>query len=1007
MKYRHILPENGYPEWNNNPEITNLNRMSIHATMMPYDNIEAALGLDRDASPYKMNLSGMWKFSWAKNPDSRIKDFYRTDYDCTSWDDIKVPSNWQLMGYDYPQYTNITYPWEGHDAIASPMAPIHYNPVGSYIRTFTIPKEWKGRQIRILFEGVASAFYVWVNGDLLGFDKNSFGPSEFDITEYVNEGENQLAVEVYRWNDGSWLEDQDFFDLSGIFRDVYIYSVPKCHVKDFAVKSEVTDDYKKGLLEVSLELSEEAEVMLSLYKENELIASEKSILKNGTIKKTVEDIELWSAEVPNLYTLVISVYDGEKLIECVSASVGFRNFEIKDGLMLINGKPIYIKGINRHEHNAETGRVITKEEMEEEIRLMKKLNINAVRCSHYPDLEYWYDLCDRYGLYVIDEANIETHGSWLCGGHNVGYPTWGDKIPGSKPEWLPAVIDRVSAMYERDKNHPSVIIWSIGNESAAGTNMVVAHDWLKEKDAKRPVHYEGVVNDSEEFYTATDITSYMYHSIENIVKYAEGEHTKPYILCEYSQAGGNGLGNIFEYIKVFEKYPDVQGGLVWQWKDASLFKTTEDGSKYLAYGGDFGDELNDTDAACNGILSGDGSITPKGYQLKKAYESIRFKEVDIEKGEFEISNNYLFSNLENAYLKWQIEKEGVILSSGRCESLPGAGERGIYSLGYDFPYNNGEIYVTLSVCTKEAEEWCEKDHELAFCQFVCGKNTDLYKKEGFFKETDTLWIYEASDMKVLIDKQTGLLSSVSKKESEFIYETHMNFWRAMTYNDRRTKGWERHGIYREMGNNASLKSLKSEDGCLKAEFSFKEFEKSYATICYTPMGEKIKVDFEFFAEEGLPDIPDVSLLFEMPCDMGIFKWYGRGPEENYCDRYEATRLGAWEGKVSEQMFPYIWPQESGNKTDVRYCEVKGDKGGIKISGAPTFECSAIPYLPCEIDQCRHTVDLPTPCKTVLKVSAGQMGLGGDICWGDKTSIHLPYRNESGKTYKLTFMLETV
>ncbi|WP_261131973.1 glycoside hydrolase family 2 TIM barrel-domain containing protein [Bacillus sp. Marseille-Q3570] len=556
------------PEWNNNPETFQVNREPAHATLMPYKDVKSALKGDRTKSTHYKTLNGKWRFHWAKNPDERPVDFYEEDYDVTGWDKIEVPSNWQLEGYDYPIYTNITYPWTGYEQPEPPKAPTLYNPVGSYKRTFTVPGNWNGEKVYISFQGVESAFYVWVNGKKVGYSEDSYTPAEFDITKYLKKGKNTIAVEVYRWSDGSWLEDQDFVRLSGIFRDVYLYSTPQVHMRDFAVKTDLDESYENATLNTEVivtnngnQTDELYTIEGTLYDADQKKVSESPVEMqidfDGKSEVTVDKDQLfkdplkWSAEHPNLYTFVLALKDKNgKIVETMSTKVGFREFELKDGQMLINGKPIILKGVNRHETDPDSGRAVTEESMIKDIKLMKKFNINAVRTSHYPNQPRWYELADEYGLYLIDETNLESHGAR-------------GQLPASDPQWLPASMDRLKSMVERDKNHPSILFWSLGNEAGSGNTFKEMADWVHEKDPTRLVHYEG---DNR----WTDVESHMYPSVEGVENWAQTHPERPYILCEYAHAMGNSVGNLYQYWDVIDKYDNLQGGFIWDWVDQGL-----------------------------------------------------------------------------------------------------------------------------------------------------------------------------------------------------------------------------------------------------------------------------------------------------------------------------------------------------------------------------------------------------------------------------------------------------
>ena len=715
-KYKYFPPKNGYPEWNNNPEIFQLNRLDAHATLMPYKTIDEALRGNRSASDFYQSLNGVWKFAFAENPAKRMKHFYDLEFDTSTWDEIKVPGHWQIQGYDAPHYTNIRYPWEGKEEIKPPVAPTKFNPVGQYIRTFSIPNDWKGKPVYISFQGVESAFYLWVNGELVGYSEDSFSPAEFDLTPYLVDGENMLAVEVYKWCDGSWLEDQDFWRFSGIFRDVYLYSTPAIHIHDFFVVPELDENYQHAELKMETSILnyfdndfEKIQLTAMLFDEANKKIVEESVTFLVNVAKTkitfssfVHNPQKWSAEQPHLYTFVLSLTDeAGNMMETISCKVGFRKFEIKDGLMKINGKRIVFKGVNRHEFTAEKGRAIGYEDMVQDIKLMKKHNINAVRTSHYPNYPLWYDLCDQYGLYVIDETNLETHGTWKYFQQEEG-----ETIPGSKPEWRANVLDRCNSMMQRDKNHPSVVIWSLGNESFGGENFIYMHDYLKENDPSRIVQYEGVYH-YRKSEAASDIESTMYLTPEKVEEYARIAQVtgkaKPFILCEYSHAMGNSCGNLYQYTNLFDKYPILQGGFIWDWKDQSLKAKTKDGIEYLAYGGDFGDYPNDGNFCGNGLLFGDGSLSPKIFEVKKCYQNVDFVEVNLLEGVIAVQNKNLFTNVKDYLFKWEVARNGERVDTGviEVELAPGAAKK--VKLDYALPSEidfADELVLTVSLTFK-------------------------------------------------------------------------------------------------------------------------------------------------------------------------------------------------------------------------------------------------------------------------------------------------------------------
>ncbi len=1037
-KFKYTPPKNGYPEWNNNPEIFQLNRLDAHATLMPYLTVEEALKGKREASDFFQSLNGQWKFSFAETPEKRSLEFFENGFDSSNWDEIKVPSHWQLQGYDYPQYTNLRYPWEGKEDIQAPFAPTKYNPVGQYIRSFTIPKNWKGQPVYISFQGVESAFYLWVNGEMVGYSEDTFTPAEFDLTPYLVEGENKLAVEVYRWCDASWLEDQDFWRMSGIFRDVYLYSTPEIHINDFFVLTDLDQDYTDANLKINAKITNyfqknvgdyTFEAMLFDQKNKQVFdeplkvsvnLNEKDLI-DVSIEKLVENPLKWSAEHPNLYSLVLTLRDDQsQIIETESCKVGFRTFEIKDGLMKINGKRIVFKGVNRHEFSSEKGRAVDLKDMVHDIRLMKKHNINAVRTSHYPNHPVWYELCDEYGLYVIDETNLETHGTW-----KYGQKEEGTTVPGSKPEWTENVLDRCNSMFQRDKNHPSIIIWSLGNESFGGENFIKMHDFFHENDPSRIVHYEGIFH-FRKFEAASDIESTMYISPAGVERYAiEAEKAeqpqKPYILCEYSHAMGNSVGNLYKYTDLFDQYPIIQGGFIWDWKDQSLKTTTEDGVEYLAYGGDFGDTPNDGNFSGNGLIFGDGSISPKIFEVKKCYQNVVFNASDIENGIIELKNNYLFTNLKEYNLEWQMMKDGSIIETDSTvidvEPLSTSTIKINYS-NITSSQENGEYIISVALKLKQDQLWAEKGHEIAFEQFIIPvelvqvNDDQSNASEMSISETDSLLKVEGEEFTVVFNRENGALVSYVCKGVELIKsELVPNFWRAMTDNDRGNRLHERSETWREAGQKRELQSFNysatKESITITADYTLPTTSSSQVKVSYSIVGNgKVNVEQVLIPGEDLPEIPQVGMMMTLDESFENLTWYGKGPHESYWDKQKGAKIGIYQGKVKDQYVPYLKPQECGNKTEVRWLTVQNQEGaGLKVSGIEPIEVNALPYTPLELEVADHGYRLPISNQTVLRINYKQMGVGGDDSWGQKT--HPEYTLFANHEYKYSFSLQGI
>ncbi|WJH33516.1 DUF4981 domain-containing protein [Paenibacillus sp. CC-CFT747] len=1025
-------PANGYPEWNNNPDIFQINRMEPHAAFISYESQEEALEGNLEQSRSYCSLNGLWKFAWAENPDRRITDFYKSDFDCSGWKEIPVPSHWQLHGYDYPQYTNIRYPWIEQEDVKAPFAPTRYNPVGSYIRTFTVPEHWGDRPVFISFQGVESAFYLWLNGELVGYSEDSFTPSQFDLTPYLAAGENKLAVEVYRWSDASWLEDQDFWRLSGIFRDVYLYTAPDIHIYDFKASADFDPELGEGSLQIAAKVhhySEQSQGQVrleaQLYDESRLPIWEQALAgdidlgnapeRDAALSGVVASPKPWSAEFPNLYTLVISLKDREgATLQFVSCKVGFRRFEIKDGLMKINGKVIEFKGVNRHEFSPDKGRAIGVKEMQEDILLMKAHNINAVRTSHYPNHPRWYDLCDSYGLYVIDEVNLETHGTW-----RYGQTEEEDTIPGSKPEWRDNVLDRSRSMYERDKNHPSILIWSLGNESFGGDNFFHMHRFFKENDPSRPVHYEGVFH-CRHTDAASDIESQMYTHVSSVENYAKNNPQKPFILCEYSHAMGNSSGGLREYWELFDRYPVLQGGFIWDWVDQSLWAKTEDGTDYLTYGGDFGESPHDGTFCGNGVIFADRTISPKIHEVKACYQSVRFDGARLPEGVLGITNRYLFTDLSEFDFVWSVMANGEPVSEGRREIIAAPGERTEVDVAEITKLaasgRAGQEYIAMfSFRLKESCTWAEKGHEVAFGQFIL-PSPPISQVERLEPEK-SVQIEEAGDFltikgegfAVRLDQTTGELVSYTVQGTELIRTApRPNFWRALIDNDRGNKLEERSGVWRTASLDRRLVQFSYTavpyEVEVKSLYALPTVPESRCTVGYTIHGDgRIDVHLTLSPGEGLSEIPEAGLLLVMEGSYDRLSWYGRGPFENYADRKTGAKIGSYSGKVRDQWVPYLRPQECGNKTDVRWAAVTDESGaGLRFEGNPRFEFNALLFTPEEVEASDHAYKLPVSDKTVIRVMAGQMGVGGDDSWGARA--HPQYTLYANRDYSLAFTL---
>lgn len=1023
-KFLYSKPANGYPEWNNNPEITRVNALSPRSTFGVYDNDSEAKMTNFDLSKRKMSLNGKWKFSLAPNPASAPEDFYKTDYDTDSWDEIKVPANWQSEGYDYPQYTNTRYPWsEKEPKLRPPYAPEGYNPVGSYVRKFIIPDECDlEKPVTLHFSGVESAYYVFVNGEIVGFSKDTFSPTEFDITPYLVTGENKLAVKVFRWCDQSWLEDQDFWRLAGIFREVYIEFDEKISIYDIFAKTNLSDDFGSANLDLDITIrnyaGEEKTVTLTaalfdggkqvLKSKSEKVLSREEYSKLN-ITAPVSSPKLWSAEKPNLYTLIVSLSEDGRETHFASLKIGFKRFEIKNGLMLINGREIMFKGVNRHDFTCDHLRATTYDDLIHSAKLMKKYNINAVRTSHYPNNPLWYDICDEYGLYMIDETNLETHGTW-----HYGQREEEDTIPASKPEWTAAVVERAETMVMRDKNHAAICMWSLGNESFGGENFIKMREAILAIDTSRVIHYEGTAH-FRRFDHASDVESQMYTRPWNLIGNINHRNEKPLILCEYSHAMGNSCGGLHDYWKLFYKYSSLQGGFIWDWIDQAIRTKSPEGKEYLAYGGDFGDEPNDGTFAGNGLIFADGKVTPKLIEVKKCYQNIWFKDADIVNGRVRIYNQHLFTNLSEYDFTYTIEVDGEITKRGDFKVELEPLSNGVFSAGFTIPEKRkGEYAVTVSAHLKKDMPWSKKGHEVAFEQFVLPYEKKTLKKGGGdvrIENTDVISV-AGDGFKAVFSKETGSLASYTVSGNELLCsESTQNYWRAMTDNDKGARLYKRAASWRDAGRNAELIKIDIEGGKnfakIICEYELPTEKTSKSRFVYTVTGDgRIEVEAKLSPALMDSEIPCVGMMFLLPREYDLMRFYGNGPHETYIDRIASAKLGIYSIKVAEQMTHYLVPQENANKTGVRWAEFTNKEGfGIRFDADDVLEISPSFYTPTETEEYDHDYKLPEPEKVVAKVNCRMMGVGGDDSWGSRPLVQ--YKNPTNREYEYKFTISPV
>ena len=979
-------------EWLANPEIYEVNREKAHSDHT-YTTKDGNL---------RQSLNGTWKFNYTEHPDSRPADFYKTDFDVTSFDDIIVPGHIQLQGYDKPQYVNTQYPWEGHEQLVPPQIPKKRNPVGSYVKFFDVDKELLGKETFISFQGVETAIYVWLNGEFVGYSEDSFTPSEFNITPYLKEKNNKLAVEVYRYSTASWLEDQDFWRFSGIFRDVYLYAVPEIHVRDMKVIADYDYENGNGILATELDIigDSDYEIKLTLTDKNGIKVYEGN---TANVSASIPDIMPWSAEQPNLYTLTAEISSDSEIIETAETKVGFRTFEMKNGIMCLNGKRIVFKGINRHEWNAEGGRVVTEDDMLWDIRFMKRNNINAVRTCHYPNNSLWYQLCDEYGIYIIAETNLESHGTW----QKMGACEPSINVPASLPEWKEACLDRARSMYERDKNHASVLIWSCGNESYCGDDIAAMADYFHEVDSTRLVHYEGVVW-NRKYDHITDMESRMYAKPDEVEEYLKQNTGKPYISCEYMHAMGNSLGGMKLYTDLEDKYEAYQGGFIWDYIDQSLYK---DG--VLVYGGDFDDRASDYGFCTNGIVYADRTYSPKVSEAKRLYSNIR---MSLENGVLTVENRNLFTNTSGYIFKVTLEKEGDILSAEEHRLNISAGEKDSVKIGLEVPENGGEYVLTAYAVLAEDTIWAEKGHEISFAQQIV-KTPEItapmtaHKAEIVYG--DFCIGVNGEGFSMQFDKREGGVSSLVYNGVEYITRApKVSFFRAHTDNDTGAGYPCENAQWQIAGKCAKLLGFETKENADSLEVTFKflaptvpSFEYKVTYIAY--FDGRLGVKAEYDGVKGLSDMPVFAMDFKMKKQYDKFTFYGMGPDENYIDRNNGARLGVYTLTALENFTKYLNPQECGNRTGVRYVNVYEENGaGLNFTATEkTFEMSVLPYNAYELDNAMHRDELPDPTYTWVRIAAKQMGVGGDDSWG--APVHKEFKINSEEAMSLEFIVSSL
>lgn len=989
-----------------NPECTGINKEPYHATLVPYGSLKEAFTGKRHASSFSQSLNGMWKFNWVDWPQKRPVDFYKPEYDVSGWKDIKVPSSFQVEGYGTPNYSNFTYIFQKDFPRVMSTPSEKYtafkerNPVGSYRRDFTVPAKWNGRRIFITFDGVDAGFFIWVNGEKVGYSVNSRNAAEFDLTKYVKPGKNTLAVEVYRFTSGSYLENQDMWRLSGIFRNVTLWSAPREHIRDYFVKTNLDKQYRDAEVAVTAKVKNYGSTMMkahelkaSLYNGTTLVAGatgKKAIpsLKPGeevtvNVNFNVSNPQKWTAETPKLYTTIITINDGNRVIETLSSRTGFREIEIKGRLFTVNGVPIKLKGVNRHENWPDDGHAVTEEQMIRDLVLIKQTNSNHVRTSHYSNDPRWYELCDEYGIYLVAEANVECHDV--------------QNQFNEEPTIKAAIIDRNVANVESFKNHPSVIIWSLGNENGSGgTNFRAALIAIKKIDPSRPTHYEGFgiggVNPA-------DIDSRMYTGFEELEKNAnEDTLTKPFYLCEYAHAMFNSMGSVDLYNELFDKYPQLLGGAIWEWQDQGIYNTRNPQHPITAFGGGFGEYPNDRYFIHKGVVFSDRSPKPHFPELKHAYQWISIREKDIKNGIVTIKNRYQFINLNGFTAKWELSEDGETVSTGNLVvGVINPSEEKDVKIPYKVnPKPGAEYFLRVSFALAADKMWAKKGYEVASQQFELPIAIPAVEDHGqggklTLNESKDMISVKGTDFDLEFDKAKGTFSAMERDGENILQKDGgpmLHLWRAPHQTDDMWayKDWEKNGLKDLTWVTDEVKSTQPADNIIKIKVSLTGTGKNNFTVHhhadYTINGKGIiNVVNNVNTSDPTLVLARLGVRMFLNKDLDKFDYFGRGPMENYIDRKSGSEVGHYASSVAQQMTPYEKPMECGNHEDVRWANVTSEKGlGITIKqDSALMQVSALPYSDEEMDPVEYKIDLPKSKGTVLCISRKTLGVGSNGC----------------------------
>lgn len=1011
-----------HDDWQN-PRVIGLNTLPPHAHSISYPDEATARRMESTHSPRYLSLNGTWKFNYVPVP-AQAPDIADPKFDDHAWGSIEVPANWELQGHGIAIYTNSVYPWVPVDP---PFVPADDNPVGSYRRTFQVPADWNGKQVTLHFDGVSSAFYCWLNGRLVGFHKGSRVPAEFDVTPYLQPGENSLAVRVYRWSDASYLEDQDHWRLSGIFRDVYLAAAPKFHLYDFFVRTILDRDYRDAALEIHAEMRnfgasqpEGWTLEGRLYDDTgaEVLAQPMTVpvekllhrpwfihgrIPFADLQAPVANPRKWSADFPNLYTLTLTLKnDRGETIEARSCRVGFRSVEIRDRQLLINGRPVKLQGVNRHDFSQLTGKTVSEATMLRDVQLMKQLNFNAVRTSHYPNSPRWTELCDEYGIYVLAEADLETHGL-------------GGRLSNDS-DWTAAFLDRAQNLVERDKNHACVIAWSLGNESGSGPNHAAMSGWIHEYDPTRFVHYEGAQS-STSYHDAdqspdrpyVDVISRMYTDIPTMLRWANDPHeTRPVMWCEYAHAMGNSLGNFYKYWDAIRGHDHLIGAFIWDWTDQGLLETDANGKKYWAYGGDFGDKINSGNFCLNGIINPDQTVKPAGWEAKKVMQPVVIEAVDGASNEFRVTNWHDFADLSLYDISWELTEDGRVLAHGTLPSLhtPPHASDTIKVPWHEPAVKPGcEYHATIVFALHEDTRWAPKGYVVAWQQFAlpfAAPPAPLVSDAG----SPPLKVDESSDtisvagdgFALAWNKSDGGLKSYRLGAKEILKAPlRPNFWRPLTDNDIGGKMPSRSGVWQDAAAEIAVRNAsvtRVADNVVKVDFIL-ELPRVHSTWTarYTVHGNgEVDVQNDFAAGEGLPELPRLGLHVRITAAYDRLQWYGLGPHETYCDRQRSGAVGLYSASVKNDFFHYAQPQESNNHWDTRWASLTDANGdGILIAGERVLSFSAWPYSSEDLEDAKHINELPDRDFISVNIDHLQMGIGGDDSWSIRARPHPEFR----------------